>query len=971
MKTRHLFFRLVASLAVACASCEDAAEPCRDECASGERECSGDGWRECGNQDADPCLDWSQVSPCDPGQICDPQTGRCVEDCVDACPQEGQRRCAPPPDNAYDTCGYHDEDACLEWGGRVSCPDNHACSAGACIPSSAEWFGLGGSEFASYAARTGLGSASGGGISRTAGYSQHPAMVVDPDGRPAVAWHDHSTGGWDVYLRCFDGTAWEELAGSASGGGVSGSGEYARYPSVALDASGRLLVAWEDVSSSGSVEIYLRRFDGTGWEELSGSGSGRGLSRTGGAAHMPSLAVDDGGHPLVAWEDDSSGNHEIYLRRFDGSSWQELGGSATAGGLSDLAGRSLHPALALEPDGNPVVAWEEEYLFDAKIFLRRFTGEEWEELSGSGSGGGVSNPEMDLSWSEEPALALDRDGRPVVCWQEWTTPEEPERERPDIHLRRFDGTGWEELAGSASGGGLSDTEGASLYPALGIDGQGRPVAAWQEQSSWALPPEIFLRRFDGAGWEALSGSASGGGLSRNPGPSEYPALAIDGDDRPVVAWHDESPGVYTSGYSYYHEIFLRRFDGSDWEEVGSPGTKGALSDNPGLSAAPALAFGPDGNPLIAWHDDSGGATQIYLLRFDGSEWEELAGSASGGGLSQTGSWSQYPALAIDGQGKPVVAWRECDSPFNDGCPQVFLRRFDGSDWEELAGSASGDGLSRKAGCSPGRPALALDEDGMPFVAWDDNDYPAPPQIYLRRWNGTGWEEIGGSASGDGISASEGNSLDPALAIDASGRPVVAWQDDSAGNFEIYLRRWNGSAWEELAGSGSGGGLSANEGWSLCPRLALSADGQPVVGWMDDSAGEFALYLRRFDGAGWEELAGSGSGGGISGSQDDANRYAILVRRWQGLAIDPDGRPVAAWEDRSTGQYEIYLRRFDHGMWEELDGSASGGGVSNSGAASFNPVLASCQGLLCAAWSEMGPSSREIVLRCRRQDGAGK
>jgi len=73
--------------------------------------------------------------------------------------------------------------------------------------------------------------------------------------------------------------------------------------------------------------------------------------------------------------------------------------------------------------------------------------------------------------------------------------------------------------------------------------------------------------------------------------------------------------------------------------------------------------------------------------------------------------------------------------------------------------------------------------------------------------GSGWSELGGSATGGGISNTPGRSVDPALASDGQGRVVVAWRDDDVENQEVFLRRFDGAQWEEILGSGSGGGVS--------------------------------------------------------------------------------------------------------------------------------------------------------------------
>ncbi len=54
-------------------------------------------------------------------------------------------------------------------------------------------------------------------------------------------------------------------------------------------------------------------------------------------------------------------------------------------------------------------------------------------------------------------------------------------------------------------------------------------------------------------------------------------------------------------------------------------------------------------------------------------------------------------------------------------------------WVELgAGSASGGGIGGGLG-SPERPSLAIDPDGKPIVAWEGN-LSMSREIYVKRWN---------------------------------------------------------------------------------------------------------------------------------------------------------------------------------------------------------------------------------------------
>ncbi len=107
---------------------------CTDECSREDaRGCDSggaNGYRICGDYDADDCLEWGQLVPCGAGTEC--VDGQCVDSCVDECFNAGDRTCAEPPDNGFVICGDYDADSCLEWGSLTLCPQGQTCSAGAC-----------------------------------------------------------------------------------------------------------------------------------------------------------------------------------------------------------------------------------------------------------------------------------------------------------------------------------------------------------------------------------------------------------------------------------------------------------------------------------------------------------------------------------------------------------------------------------------------------------------------------------------------------------------------------------------------------------------------------------------------------------------------------------------------------------------------------------------------------------------------
>ncbi len=401
---------------------------------------------------------------------------------------------------------------------------------------------------------------------------------------------------------------------------------------------------------------------------------------------------------------------------------------------------------------------------------------------------------------------------------------------------------WEEIGlGSAAAGGVSDNEGDSRLPELAIGVDDTPYLVWLDDSSGAW--QVYSRHWDGAAWQAVGAdSATGGGISDmvdnlTPDDHDYVSVGatVDTSGTLYVAWPNQADGDA--------EIYVWQWDGLVWDEAGAgSASAGGISDNAGKSTQPTADAGTSNSVFVAWYDysDSGGDAEIYVRRWDGDSWNEVGtGSASGGGVSNNNGLSIHPDIAAAPDGTIFIAWADGSS----GNQEIYVRQWDGSQWAEIGEhSASGQGISDNTGLSTS-PSLAVDPDGIPYVAWSDLSSGSAAAVYVRRWNGVLWEEVGdGSATNFGISESYSgptNSVTPVIAIDSSGRAYVAWSQYTGTHFNVYVKRWNGVSWEEVGnGSASGDGLSNS---SLCdsvqPALAVGPNDVPVLAWQEACAGD--------------------------------------------------------------------------------------------------------------------------------------
>ena len=100
------------------------------------------------------------------------------------------------------------------------------------------------------------------------------------------------------------------------------------------------------------------------------------------------------------------------------------------------------------------------------------------------------------------------------------------------------------------------------------------------------------------------------------------------------------------------------------------------------------------------------------------------------------------------------------------------------------------------------------------------------------------------------SVNDGQQFDPAVAMDADGDFVVAWEDDKDGNgtYQLYARGFDAGGAERFDDRAVN---TDSTGQQLAPAIAIDADGNFVAAWEDDVDGNdfFQIVARGLDAGG--------------------------------------------------------------------------------------------------------------------------
>lgn len=379
----------------------------------------------------------------------------------------------------------------------------------------------------------------------------------------------------------------------------------------------------------------------------------------------PAVAADSLGNFVVVWasqgQDDPS-FAGIFGQRYDAAG-APLGGEFLVNSYTTQI--QSKPAVTFDGTGKFVVVWESNGQDGSNlgIFGQRY------DVAGTPLGIEFQINSYTTQGQQTPAVAADAAGDFVVVWQSYG-------QEGGLNLgvfgRRYNTAGVpqgvEFLVNSYTTGWQRD-------PSVAMNAAGDFVIAWQSYPQDGSLYGIFGRQFSAGGAGGVEFPVNA--LTTNN--QVVPAVSADSVGNFVVVWEDKA----LDGSDY--GIFGQRFS-SAGATLG--GEFQVNTETFAYQRNPTIAANGAGEFLVTWHsaDQDGSLTGVFGQRFHST------GSPAAGEFqlnSYTTDRQQLPAVAADGQGRFVVAWR---SDLQDGSSYgVFGRR--------VAALLFADGLESADACA--------------------------------------------------------------------------------------------------------------------------------------------------------------------------------------------------------------------------------------------------------------------------------
>ncbi len=243
------------------------------------------------------------------------------------------------------------------------------------------------------------------------GLQKDPSIAINSSGNFVIAWEDERNGySGDIYAQLYNSS------GQARGGNflVNDFETYtSQYdPSVAMDDSGNFVVIWTDSRNDYNENIFAQLYNSSG--QIRGDNFPVGSVQDSIGRDSPAVAMNSSGDFVVTWREYNRyvGGFYIYAQHFN-SSGQAQGGAFLVNDDDNSHDAKRTPSVAIDDSGNFVIAWDDDRNGDwSDIYAQGYNSE--------GQPLGINfqvNDEPGDHSDSPPSVAINDSGSFIITWR--------------------------------------------------------------------------------------------------------------------------------------------------------------------------------------------------------------------------------------------------------------------------------------------------------------------------------------------------------------------------------------------------------------------------------------------------------------------------------------------------------------------------------------------------------------------------
>jgi hypothetical protein len=420
-------------------------------------------------------------------------------------------------------------------------------------------------------------------ICTASGIQQDPQITSDGSGGAIMTWQDERSGNWDLYARRVDSGG--NVQWTTNGVAIcTASGNQANQQ-ITSDNSGGAIITWQD-ERSGNWDIYAQRVDSGG--NVQWTTNGVAISAASNNQMEPEIVSDGSGGAIITWIDRRSGNHyDVYAQRVDSSGTDNW----TADGVPICTASGNHAPCQIASDGSggAIITWED----DRAGYMQYDVYAQKVDSSGTDNWTADGVPVCTNTFNQMgPLITSDGSGGAIITWTE----NDYLGFGIDIRAQRVDSGGTDNW--TADGVPICTDAADQWNPEITSDSSGGAIITWED--SRGSDYDIYAQRVDSGGTD--NWTADGVAICSASGDQQLPHITSDGSGGAVITWY-----VYWSSPSN-DDIYAQRVDSGGTDNWTTGGV--AICSASNIQQNPQITSDGSGGAVITWEDSRNSSTSF-------------------------------------------------------------------------------------------------------------------------------------------------------------------------------------------------------------------------------------------------------------------------------------------------------------------------------------------------------------------------
>ena len=290
--------------------------------------------------------------------------------------------------------------------------------------------------------------------------------------------------------------------------------------------------------------------------------------------------------------------------------------------------------------------------------------------------------------AHDHSLAVDPAGVPYVAFQDGNNGNK-------ASVMKYNGSTWVAV------GSPGISVGVAYSIKMVIDNHSSIPYIWYYDAGNS--DQLMVMKYESGSWTSVGTT----GLTWDNSEANWTSMAVDPSGNPYISYMD-----YMSDY----KISVKKYNGTSWVSVGSPGISS------GFSAQTSIAINSSGVPYVLYAGHYG----VKVQKFNGTDWVYVDSA------SLYGKFGDYPEIAFNNTDQPIIIF----TGINLGGTAVM--KYDGTSWSFLGSP----GLIYSTAEIFSKPSMIVDPAGVPYVVCIDGSNLTDYRASVIRYNGTNWDFAG-------------------------------------------------------------------------------------------------------------------------------------------------------------------------------------------------------------------------------------